>query len=100
MQEAKDTKQASTQLGKTVNETKQESGAEENDNVIVVQKKQGNSIEKPQIKGNFLVVSTVPEYGTCVYPMTQKLFKSGIEEVKYLLRIVAYFNQVQGYEFQ
>lgn len=58
------------------------------------------NIEKPQIKGNFLVVSTVPEYGTCVYPMTQKLFKSGIEEVKYLLRIVAYFNQVQGYEFQ
>lgn len=57
-------------------------------------------IKNPTIKGNFLVVSTVPEYGTKVYPMTSKLFKSGWEEVKYLLRIVAYFNQVQGYEFQ
>ena len=56
-------------------------------------------ITKPTIKGNFLVVSTVPEYGTSVVPMTPKLFKSGIEEVKYLMRCVAYFNQVQGYEF-
>ena len=58
------------------------------------------NIEKPKFKGNFLVVSTVPEYDTMVYPMTPKLFKSGLEEVKYLLRIVAYFNQVKGYEFQ
>ena len=57
------------------------------------------NIEKPQIKGNFLVVSTVPEYNSCVYPMTPKLFKSGWEEAKYLLRCVAYFNQVKGYEF-
>lgn len=56
------------------------------------------NIENPEIKGNFLVVSTVPEYGTCVYPMTLKLFKSGIKEVKYLLRCVAFFNQVKGYE--
>lgn len=58
------------------------------------------NIEKLQIKGNFLVVSTVPEYDTCVYPMTPILFKSGWEEVKYLLKIVAYFNQTQGYDFQ
>jgi len=57
-------------------------------------------LEKPEIKGNFLVVSTVPEYGTSVYPMTSKLFKMGINEVKYLLQTVAYFNQVQGYEFK
>ena len=44
------------------------------------------------IKGNFLVVSTIPEYGTKVYPMTPKLFKSGIAEFKYLLQCVAYFN--------
>ena len=56
-------------------------------------------LENPKIKGNFLVVSTIPEYNTLVYPMTPKLFKSGIEEVKYLLRCVAYFNQVKGYEF-
>jgi len=57
------------------------------------------NIEKPTIKGNFLVVSTVLEYNTCIYPMTTKLFKSGIEEVKYLLRCVGYFNQIKGYEF-
>ena len=57
------------------------------------------NIDKPTIKGNFLVVSTVPDYNTLVYPMTPKLFKSGITEVQYLLRCVAYFNQVKGYEF-
>lgn len=57
------------------------------------------NIDKPTIKGNFLVVSTVPDYNILVYPMTSKLFKSGITEVQYLLRCVAYFNQVKGYEF-
>ena len=56
-------------------------------------------IENPTIKGNFLVVSTIPEYNTLVYPMTPKLFKSGMMEVSYLLKTVAYFNQVKGYEF-
>jgi hypothetical protein len=57
------------------------------------------NIDKPTIKGNFLVVSTVPDYNTLVYPMTSKLFKSGIMEAQYLLRCIAYFNQVKGYEF-
>lgn len=57
------------------------------------------NLKNPKIKGNFLVVSTIPEYGTKVYPMTPKLFKSGIAEFKYLLQCVAYFNQVKGYEF-
>ena len=57
------------------------------------------NIENPTIKGNFLVVSTIPEYNTLVYPMTPKLFKSGMSEVSYLLKCVAYFNQVKGYEF-
>ena len=57
------------------------------------------NIEKPIVKGNFLVVSTIPEYNTLVYPMTLKLFKSGMDEVKYLLRCISYFNQVKGYEF-
>ena len=56
-------------------------------------------IDNPSIKGNFLVVSTIPDYNTLVYPMTPKLFKMGWEEVKYLLKCVAYFNQVKGYEF-
>lgn len=56
-------------------------------------------VEKPKIKGNFLVVSTIPEYDTTVYPMTDKLFMSGLKEFVYLLKCVAYFNQVKGYEF-
>ena len=64
----------------------------------LVSKKYYN-LENPTIKGNFLVVSTIPEYNTLVYPMTPKLFKSGIEEVKYLIRCVSYFNQIKGYEF-
>ena len=57
------------------------------------------NIENPTIKGNFLVVSTIPEYNTLVYPMTPKLFKSGMMEVSYLLKTVSYFNQIKGYEF-
>jgi hypothetical protein len=57
------------------------------------------NVENPNIKGNFLVVSTIPEYNTLVYPMTPKLFMSGWKEVLYLLKTVAYFNQVKGYEF-
>lgn len=56
------------------------------------------NISKSTTKGNFLVVSTIPEYNTLVYPMTPKLFMSGWKQVLYLLRIVAYFNQVKGYE--
>ena len=57
------------------------------------------SLDKPSVKGNFLVVSTIPEYSTSVVPMTPKLFKSGWNEVVYLLKNVAYFNQVKGYDF-
>ena len=57
------------------------------------------SLDKPNIKGNFLVVSTVPDYTTSVVPMTPKLFKTGWTEVVYLLKNVAYFNQVKGYDF-
>ena len=45
------------------------------------------------------MVSTIPEYSTSVVAMTPKLFKSGWTEAIYLLRNVAYFNQVKGYEF-
>ena len=58
------------------------------------------NIENPIIKGNFLVVSTIPDYNTIVYAMTPKMFKQGFEEFKYLLKTVAYFNIVKGYEFQ
>ena len=57
------------------------------------------NLENATTKGNFLVVSTIPEYNTLVYPMTSKLFLSGWKEVLYLLKTVAYLNQVKGYEF-
>lgn len=58
------------------------------------------NLENPKIKGNFLVVSTVPEYNTLVYPMTSKLFKSGWEEFKYLLKTIAYLNIIKNYKFK
>ena len=57
------------------------------------------NVEVSKTLGNFLVVSTIPEYNTSVFPMTPKLFMSGWKEVLYLLRCVAYFNQVKGFEF-
>ncbi len=57
------------------------------------------NVENAKTKGNFLVVSTIPEYNTLVYPMTSKLFMSGWKEALFLLKTVAYLNQVKGYEF-
>jgi len=56
-------------------------------------------LDNPTVKGNFLVVSTIPEYDTSVVPMTSKLFDKGWKECIYLLKSVAYFNQIKGYEF-
>jgi hypothetical protein len=58
------------------------------------------NVEQATTQGNFLVVSTVPEYETRVYPMTSKLFLSGWKEALYLLKTVAYLNIVKGYEFK
>ena len=58
------------------------------------------NLENPKVKGNFLVVSTIPEYNSLVYPMTPKLFRQGFEEFKYLLKTAAYLNMAKGYEFQ
>lgn len=57
------------------------------------------NLDNPKIKGNFLVVSTIPEYQSLVYPMTPTLYKQGFQEFKYLLQTVAYLNIVKGYEF-
>ena len=57
------------------------------------------NIDKATTKGNFLVVSTIPEYETRVYPMTSKLFLLGWKEALYLLKTVAYLNVVKGYQF-
>ena len=56
-------------------------------------------LPSPEVKGNFLVVSTVPDYSTTIVPMTSKLYNQGWKEVTYLLKVVAYFNIVEGHEF-
>jgi len=56
-------------------------------------------LDNPKVKGNFLVISIVPDYQTTVYPMTPKLYKQGFDEFKFLLRTAAYLNIVKGYEF-
>lgn len=56
-------------------------------------------LDNPEVRGNFLVVSLIPDYNTLVYPMTSKLFKSGWKEYLYLLKCIYYFNEIKGYEF-
>lgn len=56
-------------------------------------------LDNPKVKGNFLVISIVPDYQTTVYPITPKLYKQGFDEFKFLLRTAAYLNIVKGYEF-
>ena len=58
------------------------------------------NLNNPKVNGNFLVVSTIPEYNSLVYPMTPKLFRQGLSEVIYLLKTVALLNITKGYEFQ
>lgn len=47
------------------------------------------NMSEPIIKGNFLVVSTIPQYYTKVFPMNKKLYTEGFNEFKYLLRLAA-----------
>ena len=56
-------------------------------------------LENPKVKGNFLVVSTIPDYQSLVYPMTPKLFKQGFNEFKYLLKTVAILDRTNNYDF-
>lgn len=57
------------------------------------------NLEKPQVKGNFLVVSTT-DFSTSVVPMTKQMYKSGFNEFIYLLKTVCYLNIVKGYNFE
>jgi hypothetical protein len=46
-------------------------------------------MDNPTVKGNYLVVSTIPGHYTKVLPMTNKMFKEGWNEFKRLLQLVA-----------
>lgn len=51
------------------------------------------------IKGNYLVVSTIPKYYTKVVPMNKKMYKEGWNQFIYLLKLVAYYYD-SGYIFE
>lgn len=57
------------------------------------------NLDNPIIKGNYLVVSTIPQYYTKVVPMTKKMYKEGWNEFIYLLKLVAYYY-AKGYRFK
>lgn len=47
-------------------------------------------LKEPTVKGNYLIVSTIPDYYTKVLPLTHKMFMEGFREFKWLLKLVAY----------
>lgn len=51
------------------------------------------------VKGNYLVVSTIPGHYTKVIPMTKKMFMEGWNEFKQLLRLVAKHIAIEHNEF-
>lgn len=55
------------------------------------------NIQNPILRGNMLLISTVPQYYSDVFEVTKKEFQRGFKEFKYLLRLVAYYK-VNGYE--
>ena len=48
-------------------------------------------LSNPVVKGNYLVVSTIPQYYTKVVPMTKKMFIEGFNEFRRLLKLVAHY---------
>ena len=56
-------------------------------------------IKNPIIKGNFLWVSTIPNYYTKVTSLTKNDLKEGFHEFKTLLRYAAYLIGYEGYTF-
>lgn len=56
------------------------------------------NLDNPIVKGNYLVVSTIPSYYTKVIPLTKSMYKEGMDEFRYLLKLVAYYYS-KGYRF-
>ncbi len=54
-------------------------------------------ISNPTLKGNMLLISTVPKYYSDVFEVNKREFIRGFEEFKYLLKLVAYYK-TYGYE--
>lgn len=57
------------------------------------------NMSNPTIKGNYLVVSTIPQYYTKVVPMTKKMYQEGWNEFVRLIKIVAYYVATKYKDF-
>ena len=62
--------------------------------------KNKQDIINPKIKGNFLWVSTIPNYYTKVTSLSYKDLKEGFHEFKTLLKYAAYLIGYEGYDFK
>lgn len=56
-------------------------------------------MDNPTVKGNYLVVSTIPGHYTKVLPMTKKMFKEGWKEFEKLLKLVAQHVAIEHHDF-
>ena len=54
-------------------------------------------MKNPIIKGNFLVVETIPSYWSAVVDMKPKWYEAGIKEFSTLIKMIAYYT-ANGYE--
>lgn len=54
----------------------------------------------PKITANALVVSTITGNYTKVYAVTNKEIKKGLDEFRYLMRLVAYYIAYEGYRLE
>lgn len=52
---------------------------------------------KSTVKGNFLVVETFGDFNSKVYPMDNTLFKTGFDEFKHLIKLVAFYCTLPEY---
>ena len=53
----------------------------------------------PKVKGNYLVVSTIPQYYTKVIPVTSAMFKEGFFEFAKLIKMIASYVATDYKEF-
>ena len=56
-------------------------------------------LENPLVKGNYLVVSTIPEYYTKVVSLSNQMFVDGFAEFQHLMRLVARYYS-EGWRFK
>lgn len=57
------------------------------------------NMDNPTIKGNYLVVSTIPSYYTKIVPMTRNMYLEGWNSFTSLLKLVSYYVATEYKDF-